>query len=92
MKKQILDFYADWCGPCRYIKPHFEELEQKYPDIEFITINVDELEQTELENYGVTCMPTFLFIVDDEEIDRIEGASIQLLQEKTEYLDSLNPV
>ena len=89
MKKQIIDFYADWCGPCRYIKPFFKELEERYPDIEFITINVDEDEEATLD-YQVTAMPTFIFIADGIEVDRLRGANVQELERKTISLYNMN--
>ena len=88
-KKQIIDFYADWCGPCKAIKPFFKYMETKFPDIEFLSINVDELTQDELEQYKVSCMPTFLYMINDVEVDRLEGANMEQLEAK---LVSLNAV
>ncbi len=37
----VVDFYADWCGPCKAVAPRFEALKAKYPTVDFIKINVD---------------------------------------------------
>ena len=37
----LIDFYADWCGPCKMLAPVIEELEREYPDVKFGKINVD---------------------------------------------------
>lgn len=42
--KLVIDFTATWCGPCRFIEPAFKEFSVKYTDVEFIKIDVDELE------------------------------------------------
>ncbi len=38
----VIDFYADWCGPCRMLAPTMAELEKEYPDVKFCKVNVDE--------------------------------------------------
>lgn len=40
-KPVVIDFYAEWCGPCRMISPHVERLSEKYLQVLFIKINVD---------------------------------------------------
>lgn len=57
--KVIVDFFADWCGPCKVIAPKFDSWSQQNPSIEFIKVNVDEQpEITEME--GIQAMPTFI--------------------------------
>lgn len=59
----IVDFYADWCGPCQKSAPTFKKLSLKYPDIEFIKVNTDD-EDGEGEDisakYTVEVLPTFM--------------------------------
>ena len=56
----ILKFEAKWCGPCKAISPHIDELKQKYPNIKVISIDADENPQLCAE-YGILKLPTFVF-------------------------------
>lgn len=70
---EILDFYADWCGPCQMMKPIFAELEKEYGDrVKFTVINSDENPQKTME-YGVLGIPTYVFLEEGKEVDRIVG-------------------
>lgn len=71
---KIIDFYADWCGPCKMMAPIFVELEKEYKDkVEFQKVDVEangELAQ----KYQVMSIPTFVLLKNDKEIDRRTGA------------------
>lgn len=71
----LIDFYADWCGPCIAMKPVFNELEEKYKGkINFEKVNVDE-NPTEAQKFSVMSIPTFVIKdKDGKEIDRRMGA------------------
>jgi len=56
----MVDFSAEWCGPCKRIKPFLESLEKKYKSIFFCVVDVDQCEDVS-QKYKVECMPTFLF-------------------------------
>lgn len=71
----IVDFYAVWCGPCRAIKPFFEALSAKVPDVEFARVDVDEAEDVARE-YGITAMPTILYFENGEKVDTVVGADV----------------
>lgn len=85
----VIDFYADWCGPCRMIAPFFEQLSEKYSDgVLFLKVNVDLCRQTSI-SFGVEAMPTFLFLVNGQEVDRIRGANPEALEQKIlQYLNA----
>ena len=81
-KLTVIDFYADWCGPCKMIKPYFKELEKRFGDtITFITVDVDEDDEM-VDKYNIKAMPTFVFLKDGKEVDRLEGANVEKLTKK----------
>lgn len=60
-KPAIIDFYADWCGPCKMVAPILEELSTEYPDIDFYKVNTEE--ESELARvFGIQNIPSILFI------------------------------
>ena len=62
----VVDFYADWCPPCRAIAPIFSELADKYSSagrLAFVKVNVDHVNDV-AGRYGVSAMPTFLWFED----------------------------
>ena len=62
----IIDVFATWCGPCQQMMPIFAELEQEMGDrYKFAKINVDEARELSIQ-YGVTSVPTFIFIKDNQ--------------------------
>lgn len=61
----LIDFYADWCGPCKMVAPILEELSKEYED-RLIIYKVDtEVEQELASVFGIRSIPTFLFIPVD---------------------------
>jgi thioredoxin 1 len=64
-KPAIIDFYADWCGPCRQLSPMVEEIAKQYEGkIIVYKVNTDK-EQVLSQNMGITGLPTLLFIPAD---------------------------
>jgi thioredoxin 1 len=69
----FIDFYAEWCGPCKRIAPYIEDLTDIFDHINFIKIDVDKME--ELSNsFKIKAMPTFVIMKNGKEESRIEGA------------------
>jgi len=73
-KPAVIDFYADWCGPCRAIAPSLEELADEYDNVIYIyKINVDkEKELSAL--FGIRSIPSLLFIPMEEKPQMVTGA------------------
>lgn len=81
----FLDFTASWCGPCQFITPKIEELSEmeKFKHIKFFKIDVDDENLLDVcEKYNITCMPTLIYLKDNEIVDKIEGANIGIIEEK----------
>ena len=82
-KPLMVDFWAEWCGPCRMIGPIVEELAQEYADQVVIgKVNVDENDELAGE-FGIRSIPTLLFFKNGEVVDKHVGAaSKSVLEEK----------
>jgi thioredoxin 1 len=82
-KVAMVDFWAEWCGPCRMIGPIVEELSDEYMGKAVIgKVNVDSNSET-ATNYGIRSIPTILFFKNGEVVDKqIGAASKAVLVEK----------
>jgi len=70
----MVDFWAEWCGPCRMIAPVLEEIaEAADGDVTLMKVNVDE-NSALAARYDIRSIPTILFIKDGEIVDRVVGA------------------
>jgi len=68
-KLTVIDFWAEWCGPCRAIGPVIEELATEYAG----KVNVDNNPQVSM-NYGITSIPAILFVKGGQVVDKLVGA------------------
>lgn len=74
-KPVVIDFWAEWCGPCRMVGPSIEELSKEYEGrVEIGKLNVDDNVETPGE-YGIRNIPTILFIKDGKIVDKQIGAA-----------------
>jgi len=71
----VVDFHAQWCGPCKRIAPQLEALAKDNPDVFFGKVDVDELPSIAQE-YNVEAMPTFILIKNGKVVDTVVGASV----------------
>ena len=86
-KPFMVDFWAEWCGPCRMIGPIVEELAQEYEGRIIIgKVNVDENDELAGE-FGIRSIPTLLFFKNGEVVDKHVGAaSKSLIEDKLRAL------
>jgi thioredoxin 1 len=69
----LVDFYADWCGPCRMIAPMLEDLAQEYTGkAEVVKVNVDQAQKS-ASQFGVTSIPTLVLLKNGKEVQRVVG-------------------
>ncbi len=72
-KTVLLDFYADWCGPCRMVSPFVEEIANENPEILVGKINVDE-EPELAAAFGVSSIPLLVVMKNGEIVNKSVGA------------------
>ena len=68
----LVDFNADWCGPCKMLKPIIEGLVEKNEDFKIVSVNIDEQEEL-AEEYQVSSIPCLVVFKDGKEINRSVG-------------------
>jgi len=73
-KLTVVDFWAEWCGPCRAIGPIIEDLSKEYAGkIQVGKLNVDHNPEVSI-NYGITSIPAILFFKNGQMVDKLVGA------------------
>jgi thioredoxin 1 len=71
----VLDFWAEWCPPCRALAPTFEELAERYDgSVKFVKLNVDD-NQSVPQRFGIKGIPTLIFFDGGREAERLVGAA-----------------
>ncbi|WP_435125142.1 thioredoxin [Halobaculum sp. D14] len=76
----LVDYYADWCGPCKMLEPTIEELAEEVDGLTVLKVDVDEFQELAADA-GVRGIPALQFYVDGEEAERLVG-----VQEKDDLL------
>ncbi len=80
----LVDFYADWCGPCKMMAPVIDEIAKERADIKVGKLNIDE-EMEIAQKYGVMSIPTFIVFKNGEAVQKDMGA-----KPKAAVLEMLN--
>lgn len=68
----FVDFYADWCGPCRMIAPIVEELANEMNGVKIAKLDIENAQNT-TSSLGITSIPTMILFKDGKEVKRIVG-------------------
>ena len=71
-KTVLVDFYADWCGPCKMLSPIIDEVAEENDDIKVVKVNVDDSQDLAMK-YQVMSIPTLVVIKNGSEINRSVG-------------------
>lgn len=79
----LVDFWADWCGPCKMLGPILDELSMELKNIKIAKVNVDESGELAGE-YGIRSIPTMIIFKDGQKIDQMVG-----LKQKAELKELL---
>ena len=69
----LVDFWAEWCGPCKSMHPVFERLSKKYSNVKFARVNVDSNQNISMK-YAVQSIPTFIMFKSGQIVDKMMGA------------------
>ncbi|MBO5476772.1 MAG: thioredoxin [Clostridia bacterium] len=80
-KTVLIDFYAEWCGPCQMLSPIVEQVAQENDNIKVVKVNVDENQSLAVE-FGIKAIPTLIVIKEGKEANRAVG-----MLSKTELLE-----
>uniref|UniRef100_A0A6B2G4R0 Thioredoxin n=1 Tax=Myxobolus squamalis TaxID=59785 RepID=A0A6B2G4R0_MYXSQ len=76
----VVDFYADWCGPCRSLAPFMESVSKDHSWLKVIKVNSDDSPDLS-SKFNIVSLPTIIFFVDGVEKARITGANTQKILE-----------
>lgn len=79
----LVDFYAEWCGPCKMLMPVLESIEDK---INIIKVDIDKFEDLALE-YRIMSVPTLMFFKDGEKVKELVG-----FRDEDELLDVIDEI
>jgi thioredoxin 1 len=85
--KVVIDFYAEWCGPCKLLAPKFVELSEKYKNIVFCKVDADVNEDI-VTDYKVSGLPTIIFFHKETEYYKVVGANLKKIENGLEDLNS----
>ena len=88
----VVDFHAQWCGPCKQIAPFYSQLASQHPHVQFLRVDVDAPGVRAIaQKYQVSAMPTFVAIQEGNVVDSLRGADPRGLANMVEKLKVAAP-
>ncbi|MEN3791118.1 thioredoxin [Fulvimarina sp. MAC3] len=72
-KPVVVDFWAEWCGPCKMIAPSLEEISEENSNVEIAKVNIDENQELAVQ-FGIRSIPTLMMFKDGQHVDTLMGA------------------
>ena len=72
----VVDFSANWCGPCRMLKPILEDIETLLPDVKFFNVDVDEAQDV-AKDFRIFSIPTIMVFKKGQAVDTMVGLGTQ---------------
>jgi len=76
-KLVLVDFYAQWCGPCKLISPELDQLSKTFSDIIFMKVDVDQIEELASE-FEISSMPTIIAFLEGEKVINLSSKLIEI--------------
>lgn len=71
----VIKFWATWCQPCKMMVPSLNKLEKEFPDIKFVSVDIDQVPML-AKRFKIRTVPTLLVFKDGDEINRVLGMSL----------------
>jgi thioredoxin len=68
----VIDFYADWCGPCKRLGPVIGDLAKEFNNVKFVKVNIDTASSIS-SRYNVRSIPTLIFFKNGKEVKKVNG-------------------
>ena len=77
----VVDFYADWCSPCKLLGNFLEKKQVEFPSVKFFKVDTEECDRL-TSIYQVRALPTIIIFKNGKEEERVVGFSAQTIEEK----------
>ena len=84
-KPVLVDFFAEWCGPCRQMLPIIEQIAEERTDVKVVKVNIDDAPKTPTE-LGIQSIPTFILFKQGKAVDMLVGSTTK--SDMTRWIDS----